>query len=305
MRITVCPRCHAALTEESDALRCHTCGARYPVADHIADFSDGHYFDAYDERIAPGPEEREWLAAELEGTRMRIERYYGPRIPRAARVLDCGCGSGISVDLLMDRGLDAWGVDLSIFRRKTQWPQRRHPDRLALASALRLPFADASFDVVIASGLIEHIGVAESGGLSYSVTPLPERDAQRKAFMDEMLRVVRPRGTVFIDCPNGAFPIDFWHGTTSGKARWHKRSEGFLPSFQEIRRMAKEADRNVTVRALSPHGRFAFRQVGRHWYRVFTPLVGALFYFFRLPLLGRGLARTALNPYLVVEISKS
>jgi len=70
--------------------------------------------------------------------------------------------------------------------------------------------------------------------------------------------VTKPGGRVFVDCPNGAFPIDFWHGGAGGRARWHRRGEGFLPTFDDIRRLARE---NV-VRAISPHRRFAFRQVG-------------------------------------------
>src|SRR6266571_1955229 len=121
MQILACPSCHAPLIEQRDHLICSRCAEQYPVLDQIADFSGGHYFDAYDENAVANPEHQEWLAAEVEGTRRRIDRYYGPRLPPRARVLDCGCGSGISVDLLVERSFDAWGVDLSIFRRKSQW----------------------------------------------------------------------------------------------------------------------------------------------------------------------------------------
>ena len=48
----------------------------------------------------------------------RLARERGPALP--LRVLDCGCGNGLSVDLLNEAGLDAWGNDLSKLRR-WQW----------------------------------------------------------------------------------------------------------------------------------------------------------------------------------------
>ena len=44
--------------------------------------------------------------------------------------------------------------------------------------------------LVISSGVIEHIGVEEHGGASYSVRPLPDRDALRARFVGELLRGV-------------------------------------------------------------------------------------------------------------------
>lgn len=233
------------------------------------------------------------------GARWRIERFYAPLLPRAARVLDCGCGNGLSVDTLIDLGHDAWGIDLSALR-KWQWRGRRNRDRLGVASALGLPFADGSFDVVISSGVIEHIGVAELGGESYSVTPMPERDALRGQFIDELLRVTRAGGSIWIDCPNGLFPIDFWHGKVGGRGRWHSLAEGFLPTFAEIRRLVEP---RATVTLQSARDRFAFRQVGRHWFgRLLRGPAAAFLRALDLAPL-RPLA-PFVTPYLVVRITK-
>lgn len=287
----VCPSCHEPLDR-------HRCGATYSVENGIADFSGGSYYDTFNDESELSAAHKIGLAAEITGSRWRIERFYMPMIERGARVLDCGCGNGVSVDVLNEHGYDAWGVDLSALR-KWQWRERTHRERLAVANALRLPFEDDAFDVVISSGVIEHIGVEETGGASYRVSALPNRDPLRQNFVDELLRVTRPGGRVFVDCPNGAFPIDFWHGGAGGRARWHSRSEGFLPAFADIRTLA----RDNSVRAISPHRRFAFRQVGQHWYgRVFSAPMAMLFALMKfVPVL----ARTALNPYLVVEIRKT
>lgn len=287
----VCPTCHEPFDR-------HRCGAPYAIENGIADFSGGAYYDTFNSEAELTADHRIGLAAEMTGSRWRIERFYLPMIERGAHVLDCGCGNGVSVDVMNEHGYDAWGVDLSALR-KWQWRERTHGDRLAVANALRLPFEDNAFDVVISSGVIEHIGVEESGGASYSVSALPNRDALRQSFIDELLRVTKPGGRLFVDCPNGAFPIDFWHGGAGGRARWHSLHEGFLPSFGDIRTLA----RDNAVRAISPHRRFAFRQVGQHWYgRMFSAPVAMLFALMTiLPFL----ARTPLNPYLVVEIRKT
>ena len=287
----VCPSCHEPLDR-------HRCGAPYSVENGIADFSGGAYYDTFNSEAELSAEHKIGLSAEITGSRWRIERFYMPMIERGAQVLDCGCGNGVSVDVLNEHGYDAWGVDLSALR-KWQWRERTHRHRLAVANALRLPFEDDTFDVVISSGVIEHIGVEETGGASYRVAALPDREALRQNFIDELLRVTRPGGRVFVDCPNGAFPIDFWHGGSGGRARWHSVNERFLPSFADIRTLA----RGHVVRAISPHRRFAFRQVGQHWYgRVFSAPVAMWFALMKIvPLL----ARTALNPYLVVEIRKT
>jgi SAM-dependent methyltransferase len=281
--------------QSAATLRCTSCAADYPVELDIVDFSGGMYYDAYEPGQELSEEHRRGLAAEVFGSRWRIENYYAPKLEKGSRVLDCGCGNGVSVDVLMDLGFDARGVDLSALR-KWQWRQREHRDRLAVASALRLPFDDGVFDSVLSSGVIEHLGVAEEGGARYRVTPLPDRDEQRRAYVAELLRVTRFGGSVFIDCPNGAFPIDFWHGTVGGSARFHRRDERFLPTVDEIEGYAP----GMHATAHSPHRRFAFRQVGRHWYGRLLAWPVALAF----ALAGRLFARTALNPYLVLEIKK-
>lgn len=296
----LCPACRHELTEEPSGFRCSRCERRFPVEHGIADFAEGAYYDQFDESTVLGAEHVEGLRLEYDGTRRRILDFYVPLMrPGARRVLDCGCGNGLSVDLLMDAGFDAWGNDLSQLR-KWQWRERKHRERLVVASALTLPFPDASFDVVISSGVIEHVGVAELAH-PYRVTPLPDRDVLRAAFLRELLRVLAPGGELFLDCPNGRFPIDFWHGDAPGSARVHSLREGFLPSFAEIRALAP----NTCVEAISPYKRLQFQQASTHWHGRLLAKPGE--WFFRMmrwrPL--RFLAASALNPFLVVRIKRS
>ena len=285
----VCPHCKVAL----DVVHCcPNCARCYPAEYGIVDFAEGAYYDRFDDATALTAEHLAGLELEVEGTRRRVLDFYLPKLPAGARVLDCGCGNGVSVDLLVERGFDAWGNDLSQLR-KWQWRERVHQDRLVVASGLSLPFADGFFDVVISSGVIEHIGVDETSIPRYAVAPRADRDELRARFLRELLRVGR---TIYIDCPNGAFPIDFWHGDAPGSARFHSPREGFLPAFREIAALVPGA----RVEALSPYKRLQFRQAARHWYGRAFGGVGEL-YFRWMP---RAIAKSALNPFLIVRIER-
>jgi SAM-dependent methyltransferase len=188
--------------------------------------------------------------------------------------------------------------------RKWQWRERKHRDHLLVADALKLPFPQGFFHAVLSSGVIEHIGVEETGGETYTVRPRPDRDEQRIRFLGELLRVVAPAGELWLDFPNGAFPIDFWHGTQAGGARVHSLDEGFLPTLREVKGYLARIPGDWRTRPLSPHGRLACRQVRRHWYgRVLYLPAAAFLWSTRLPGL-RVLAGSPLNPYLVLAIDR-
>jgi len=282
----ICTACAGALERTSASLRCTRCGAAYPVEHDIADFSGGRYYDHFKE----GDPIPEGLEHEIAGSETRA-RYYTRLIRGGRRVLDCGCGNGLTVEHLRDSGFDAWGTDVSALR-KWQWRERRSRDRLVVTDGARLPFESGFFDAVIASGVLEHVGVDELALDGYRVTPRPTRDAERRAFVIELLRVLSPDGVLFLDFPNGAFPVDFWHG---GKPRRHRTDEGFLPAMRELRALFEGL--NVDVEALSPYRRLEFRQHGR----MLAPLGRAFFFAMTVPGL-RWLAASRFNPFLVVRI---
>ncbi len=303
----VCPRCHGLLSSADGGLACGACGRSYPVEDGIVDFAEGEYYDAFSSERDVTPLLLQGLEDEVAGTRARVEAFFLPRLrarfgrAEGLRVLDCGCGNGLSVDLFAAAGVDAWGNDSSRLRR-WQWRERENRGRLCVASGSRLPFPAASFDVVVSSGVLEHVGVVESAGPPYAVHAAPTREADRLTFLRELLRVAAPSGAVWLDFPNGAFPIDFWHGTGAGGARFHSMREGFLPKIGEVRALVRRIDPARRVRAVSPSGRLQFKRVRRRWFgRIFSPAIATFFHMMKVPGL-RGLAASPLNPYLVLEI---
>ena len=305
----VCPHCRGPLEARPKALGCGSCQKDFPVEEGIADFCGGTYYDKFSEKQKLPSDHMLALEDELQGTRARIERFYAPLIARRfrgsqTRVLDCGCGNGVAVDLLPDLGFETWGVDSSALR-KWQWRRCREKRRLALANALALPFSDGFFDAVISSGVLEHVGVREFRTPRYSVEPERDQAEQRRRYLTEILRVVRRGGVIWIDAPNGRFPIDFWHSDDMrGAPRTHSPLEKFLPTSGEIRRLVDSVGEKISLRFLSPRGRFRFARLGRRWYGKPASAAGRLFFELIAHRPWTALAGSPLNPYLVAEILK-
>jgi SAM-dependent methyltransferase len=255
------------------------------------------------------------LHDEEAGVRHRMEHFYIPLFqgfceehrlhPSQVRVLDCGCGNAISVELLAQEGFRACGVDSWPFRLQ-QWQGRRRAPRseFALADARQLPFRDGAFDIILSCGVLEHVGVEECCAPTYSVRALADQRECRQRFVAECLRVLRQPGAFYLDYPNGAFPVDFWHPRDHRNLpRWHWPSEKFLPTARELRQLVQASERGMTIRALSPAGRFKYERTGRRWYgKLLRQAVEFGFRRIRSPRLS-WLAESRLNPYLVLKVS--
>ncbi len=171
-----CPVCQQGLTEGADIAITCPCGLVYPrLTSGGIDFLRGEEFKDFDWNPVDTAQQ-EMLEQEAVGIAWRIESFIIPlfgrfsratkRDPRKLAVLDCGCGSGLSVDILNAHGIPAFGIDAGEARHR-QWDVRSFSNRLHSANALHLPFGTGSFDVVFSSGLIEHIGIHEQEAGTY------------------------------------------------------------------------------------------------------------------------------------------
>lgn len=100
---------------------------------------------------------------------------------RALRVLDVGCGLGLEYPNYLRWGVEAAnvvGIDLS--HTRLTHAARRFGMPVVQASGAALPFADASFDLVVQNVVFSSI----------------VDDTMRRATAAEMLRVLRPSGHV-------------------------------------------------------------------------------------------------------------
>ena len=107
----------------------------------------------------------------------------------AQRVLDCGCGMGFYL-LAMARLQPLQLVGLDGDAGRLAWARRTCVPAQLLRGDMRcLPFADASFDRVLASEVIEHI-------------------EDERAALAEIYRILQPGGVLAISVPHASYP--FW-----------------------------------------------------------------------------------------------
>ncbi len=136
------------------------------------------YREVYSHRNLPAArEETQWLAADV------LEGVEGP-------LLDDCCGFGRHSLALRERGLDVFGIDLSSDLLRSSVDLERGAEllagRLACADMRALPFRDQSFGAVL--------------NLFTSFGYLGAEDD--RAALAEMVRVLRPGGTLVMDLMN-------------------------------------------------------------------------------------------------------
>ena len=112
--------------------------------------------------------------------------------PKNSKILDLGCGNGISSRLLNQANFDVVGTDISpLFLQDARNWENLHDGpklRYQVCDVLELPFEDESFDVICSNELIEHLPDVETA-------------------LKEMVRVVRQDGRVLLSGPNLCSPL--------------------------------------------------------------------------------------------------
>jgi 2-polyprenyl-6-hydroxyphenyl methylase / 3-demethylubiquinone-9 3-methyltransferase len=128
------------------------------------------------------------------------------RIQPGQRVLDAGCGNGDYTALVCQAGARVWAFDLS--PRMVDNTRRRlirnnvGIEELTVGSVTAINYPDKFFDVVMCLSVIDHVP-----------------DGERQHAVNELARVLRPGGVLYINTPNRfAYPwrIGLWIMTQLG-----------------------------------------------------------------------------------------
>jgi SAM-dependent methyltransferase len=125
---------------------------------------------------------------------------------RRPRILDVGCGTGANLLMLSKYG-DAEGVDVS--EDALAFCRERGLDKVRLGAGEELPYEDATFDLVTAFDVVEHMDDDLAG-------------------LREMRRVLRPGGRVLLFVPTFMF---LW-GVQDDVS--HHRRRYRLPELQRV-----------------------------------------------------------------------
>lgn len=124
-----------------------------------------------------------------------------------SEILDIGCGTGRNLQLAEEFGCTT-GIDIA--KPALEFCKKRGIYRLLQASAVQLPFASSSFDVVLSMDVLYH----------RRVQPLPA--------LREVHRVLRPGGVVLINVPAYNWLRSSHDEAIHTKVRFTRRQISFL-----------------------------------------------------------------------------
>lgn len=159
-----------------DFVRCRRCGLIFNTREFASDELIEDHYDAAE--FFANYESRR--VHKLWGDGRRLDAVLG--YVNGADHLDIGCGLGTFLEAARQRGLNAVGIDVG------EYPVnycRARGLKARLGSLTDTGFDDASFDLVTASNVLEHIPRSEDG-------------------LIEVRRILRPGGIFVFIVPNGA-----------------------------------------------------------------------------------------------------
>lgn len=120
-----------------------------------------------------------------------LEHQFIPLLPGGAKVLDIGCGTGQQTTLFRRKGFYTVGIDIS--EGLVRVANKKLGEGICMVSdACKLPFPDACFDAVSSAGS--------------TVNHIPDH----QCFFDELCRVVKPGGLIFLESDNKWKPDMAW-----------------------------------------------------------------------------------------------
>ena len=126
-----------------------------------------------------------WLSRVDYRNRLRLVVSLTRQMASGHQVLDVGCAQGNIATLLAEEGFQVTALDLRLTFLRYARRKRTHGDlNYIVANGDQLPFAGASYDVIILTELLEHVAWPEE-------------------FLQAARRCLRPGGILVVSTPNG------------------------------------------------------------------------------------------------------
>jgi 2-polyprenyl-3-methyl-5-hydroxy-6-metoxy-1,4-benzoquinol methylase len=133
-------------------------------------------------------------------------------------VLDVGCGDGVISEPISKLGNNVTSIDLPTI---TKIAHKRKVSLVVSGDAEKLAFASGSFDVVLASEVVEHLWNPQS-------------------FLDEAYRVLKPKGYLIVETPDGIEGLRYDAHKNYFTVQILKRMLGEKFSTREVKRFSPE-----------------------------------------------------------------
>ena len=162
-------------------------------------------------RFYDDPKPRTLTAQNFVSRRRFAIQMIEARLPKGAKILDVGCGTGHLAAELARRGYQTCGTDLS--EGMIQYARTHYnPDSFQVADIEKIPYPDNTFDGILCLGVVE-----------YLATDGPA--------LTEIQRVLKPGGFAVITTPSSICPF-FYMDRALIRARFAVR-----PAIGVLRRM--------------------------------------------------------------------
>jgi len=212
----ICPKCLNPLIEQQENLVCEGCSAKYPIKDGIPFFTSGEY---YFPDISEADMDELLAISEQQGWRVGLHDFLRDKDPSAYKivgdesradwkfifplcqdsvVLDFGCGfGGLSVALSRLAG-EVIAMDCSLKRLKFLNIRKKQDNMSNIipvcgGDAMRLPFTDKYFDLIVLNGVLEWLGI-------FHVESDPRQVQLAK--LKDLYRLLKDNGSIYIGIEN-------------------------------------------------------------------------------------------------------
>ena len=187
--------------------------------------------DYYQKSVSENPMQKIWHKNRIRAVRNILTKHIGSK--KHKKLLDVGCASGWFLSQLLASHPQLTYSGIDVYKDGIRYAKKNYPDiRFGIADAHKLPYKNASFDVVICMNVLEH-----------AVDP--------KTIVKEIKRVAKKDAIVIIgmDSENTLFKLT-WTAWKLLKGRVWKHAHLHAFSIKNLEKLFKECGFAIEEKAV-------------------------------------------------------